>query len=54
MPKIDFSDSCSKRDEWERPSEWVFDSMTVNAIYFTNTEYKLDFNKFVIYDKPTI
>ena len=46
MPKIDFSDSCSKRDEWGRPSEWVFDSLTVLAVYFTeNNRYTL--NKFI-------
>lgn len=48
MPKIDFADSCSQRDEWNRPSEWTFENITVKAVYCTENE-NYNFNKFVIY-----
>lgn len=48
MPKIDFADTCTKRDEYGRPSEWHFDSFIVKAVYYTENE-NYNFNKFVCY-----
>lgn len=48
MPKIDFADSCVKRDEWNRPSEWLVENITVKAVYYTENE-NYNFNKFLIY-----
>lgn len=48
MPQIDFADSCGVRDEWNRPSEWSVENITVKAVYYTeNVNY--NFNKFTIY-----
>lgn len=46
--KVTFADTCTKRDEYDRPSEWHFDSFIVKAIYYTENE-NYTFNKFVIY-----
>lgn len=48
QPNITFADTCTKRDEYSRPSEWHFDGFIVKAIYFTENE-NYTFNKFVIY-----
>ena len=48
LTKIDYADSCTKRDEWQRPSEWVFENITVKAVYYTENE-NYNFNKFVCY-----
>ena len=48
MPKIDFADTCVKRDEWNRPSEWLVENITVKEVYFTENE-NYNFNKFLIY-----
>lgn len=48
QPNVTFADTCTKRDEYGRPSEWHFDSFIVKAVYYTENE-NYTFNKFVIY-----
>jgi len=54
-PKITFSDgkhgipqTCATFDEFGRPSTWVFDKITVKAVYYTNNE-NYNLNKFICY-----
>ena len=47
LSKIDFVDSCTLRDSYGRPSVWVIEGFTIEAIYFTeNVNY--NFNKFKV------
>lgn len=55
QPQITFADgkngtvqTCSSFDEFSRPSEWVFEKLTVKAVYFTENE-NYNFNKFMCY-----
>lgn len=38
MPHINFADTCTVRDEWQRPLEWHFDEVKVVAEYYTIKE----------------
>ena len=38
MPDIDFADTCTVRDEWQRPLEWHLPEVKVVAEYFTMLE----------------
>ena len=38
MPHIDFADTCTVRDEWQRPLEWHLPEVKVVAEYFTIDE----------------
>lgn len=49
LPKIDFAESCSQRDEWQRPSKWIFDNIVVEAVYYTQNE-NYNFNQFLIFN----
>jgi hypothetical protein len=60
QPKITFADgkngtsqTCSTFDEFGRPNTWIFDNMTVTAVYFTQNE-NYNFNKFIINGSTTI
>ena len=55
MQKITFADgkngtvqTCSTFDEFSRPETWVFEKLTVKAVYFTGNQ-NYNFNKFVCY-----
>ena len=47
--KIDFSDSCTQRDEFNRPSVWLLPDMVVRAEYHTQNE-NYNFNQFLIFN----
>ena len=38
MPNVDFADTCTVRDEWQRPLEWHFEEVKVVAEYYTVEE----------------
>lgn len=38
MPDIDFANTCTVRDEWQRPLEWHLPEVKVVAEYFTVEE----------------
>ena len=38
MPNVDFADTCTVRDEWQRPLEWHFEEVKVVAEYYTIEE----------------
>lgn len=38
MPDIDFADTCTVRDEWQRPLEWHLPEVKVVAEYLTVEE----------------
>lgn len=59
-PQIDFNDSCTTRDQWQKPATWEFPELTVKAVYWTIDErpeiginpnylYNYHFKKFVCY-----
>ena len=48
MPRIDFAESCTSRDEFSRPKTWLFDKVRVSAEYLTDNE-NYNFKWFVIY-----
>jgi hypothetical protein len=54
QPKITFCDgkngtvqTCSTFDEFNRPSIWTFDNITITAVYLTQNE-NYNFDKFII------
>ena len=53
MPHIDFADTCTVRDEWQRPLEWHLPEVKVVAEYYTveeipslalNRDYQYNYN----------
>jgi len=60
MPNIDFANTCTVRDEWQRPLEWHLPECKVVAEYYTieeipelamnpNYMYNYNFKQYRIY-----
>ena len=51
MPHIDFADTCTVRDEWQRPLEWHLPEVKVVAEYYTVEEIpSLALNRYYQYN----
>ena len=48
IPNVDFVDTCTVRDEWQRPLEWHLPEVRVVAEYHTK-DINYNFNQFKIY-----
>jgi len=46
---IDFANTCTQRDDFNRPSVWILSGIIVKAEYYTQNE-NYNFNQFLIYN----